>query len=199
MLQATATALAFAQTPSQNTLNVTNSVERVLRVEYSHRYSKADYQPHVPFDVAANASLSAASVEATTVEYLGKLARGSVAEAVGMWDEASQELIKRRNAGLPPERIAEAARRMNAGTRVRFMSKISYGDYVIVDVEQSRSNGSTVEKESFVLVKINGSWKLTQALADDPVACCWTEPTGRIFRVGVPGGEFKRVLEELRK
>ena len=71
---------------------------------------------------------------------------------------------------------------------------------MILNLKARRVGSKSPESfDSYALIQENSIWKLTQELADDPVMCCRNSGQARIQRVGVPGGEFRQMLEVLKK
>ncbi|MDN3542999.1 MAG: hypothetical protein ACK4S6_04270 [Roseateles asaccharophilus] len=171
-----------------------------LIVETLHTYQVSAYRTPVVFVAGeGGAPLSGRTPAAVLASYLNKLAAGDMDGALKSWTASSQRFIEKRNAKFATADLVAAAKAQHAGTRYEFSKQISYGDYVIIELQSSRLELSkTVATDAYALTREDGEWRLTQALADDPVMCCRAAPNSRIQRIGVPGGDFKQLLEALR-
>jgi len=171
-----------------------------LIVETLHTYQVASYRTPVVF-VAGEGTvpLSGKTPAAALASYFHRLATGDIEGALNSWSASSRRFIERRNAKVATKDLVAAAKAQHSGTRYEFSKQISYGDYVIIELQSSRLELSkTVATDAYALTREDGEWRLTQALADDPVMCCRAAPNSRIQRIGVPGGDFKQLLEALR-
>lgn len=88
----------------------------------------------------------------------------------------------------------------NNGVRFDLLARVVYGDYMIIEIVPRAQPGQPkAETDSYALKKVGPAWLLMQELADDPVMCCRDSGQQCIRRVGVPGGDFRRVLEAMNR
>lgn len=174
---------------------------RQLIVETVYTYQVFAYEEVVNF----TAGVSMPKIEEQTPEYaladyLSLLATGKVQIAMSRWTTDSQMLIAKRNKNFTIEQLAKNTRAQNEGVVFTFVGRITYGNFVILHLKSTRAGSKSPETfDSYALIRENSSWKLTQELADDPVMCCRDAGQARIQRVGVPGGEFRQMLEALKQ
>lgn len=180
--------------------NFSIPVVKDLIVETSYTYMKIGYSDPISF--TAGKSMPAVldgSPEAILAEFLTHLAKGEVDVAIKYWATESQKLIKKKNASYTLAEMKKSAIALNAGVTFQLVSRIVYNDYVIIETQIINSKEKATQPiDSYALKKEDGMWRLTQDLADDPVMCCRDSPESRIKRVGIPGGEFRKVLESLK-
>jgi hypothetical protein len=174
---------------------------RQLIVETSYLYTRYPYAEAIGF--TANKDLPAveqAGPEMALARYLTALARGQVNESLAAWTADSQKLIRKKNSSISESELRQSMVTTNNGVRFDLLARVVYGDYVMIEIVPRPQPGQPKpETDSYALKKVGLAWLLTQELADDPVMCCRDSGQQRIRRVGVPGGDFRRVLEAMNR
>ena len=170
-------------------------------VETIFTFSVASYKTN-ELDAINKKSLSASadSPERTLLDYLALAERGDAVAALALWDRRGRSLIEKKNASVSAAQLSSAMSLLHKGLRIRFLDRMDANNYVVVRIEKQPFQRTEVETDWFALRREGGVWRLTQDLADDPIACCFHEKTDtRVRRVGVVGGDFRKMLEEFSR
>jgi hypothetical protein len=184
-------------TANAQELRVGPPTMKSLQVEYSHVFTVKPYEGKPVFTAQQVGTLPAQSPERELLSYFATMGRGEVERALKYWTTASQSMIRAQNARITPQELQSSVRGMFEGVSYQLVQRIDYGRFVLVEVQFTSATGKPGLLETYALEQQGGRWLLTQALADDPVMCCWNNPTGRVQRVAQPGGDLAKVLQTM--
>lgn len=188
-------------TANAQSQTMTDSKFQQIIVETIHTYKSESYKEKLSFvSGITKPKFSDDSPETVLVEYLTALATGEVDQAIEYWTIDSKKLIQNKNTKISKDELIKSAKALNYKSEIEFVARITYASYSIVELKFKYANSkSEPTLETYALTKQDGKWKLTQELADDPVVCCRNNARNRIQRVGIPGGDFKKILDTLNK
>jgi hypothetical protein len=188
---------ALTTTVAAQELRLGAPTMKSLQVEYSHVFTVKPYEGQPVLASAQTNALPPQSPERQLLSYFAAMGNAEVERAVNHWTTASRTMIRAQNAKISTEELQQSVRGMFSGVSSKFMQRIEYGRFVLIEVQFISADGKSGLLETYALEQEAGQWRLTQALADDPVMCCWKNSTGRVQRVAQPGGDLAKVLQAM--
>jgi hypothetical protein len=188
---------ALSTTAAAQELRLGTPTMKSLQVEYSHVFTVKPYEGQPVFSSAQANTLPAQSPERQLLSYFAAMGNAEVERAMNFWTTASRTMIRAQNSKISTEQLQQSMRGMFGGVSSQLIQRIDYGRFVLIEVQFQRADGKPGLLETYALEQEGGKWRLTQALADDPVMCCWNNPTGRVQRVAQPGGDLAKVLQTM--
>jgi hypothetical protein len=192
--------LSLRATFASDIPNVARIEQGQLTVETTHVYSRRVFSESKPVPLAGSGFSTRKTAEDTLLDYYKHLSKGDIDQAWLLWDKGSQNVLRARFGKQPKQELSETSRKMFANGFAKLTSTIEYGEFRIVEAIVLNDQGKVqVPSETMALVndRDSGEWRLTHALADDPVMCCWNSKERRIRRIAVPGGEGPTSLRAL--
>ncbi len=157
---------------------------KTLSVETVYPYSIQTYTP--PWSVSTTVARAQArydTPEACLEAYFSSMAAFDYSWNNQAWDSKSlaQMALGDRRDGMTPDKWIALWRENFAGRAFELLTKITYGKYVLIEYQRlPLAKGEPAAVETMALVLENKEWKLTQALASDPLLSHWKAPTGRV-------------------
>jgi hypothetical protein len=168
-------AIAYAQNASPFALGV-EKLRSFSAGGKQYIYSVAPYAvPPVSVALFPTSELSATyeSPESTLLSFLAGARAGNINWSQTAWasDSRLQNEKNWRDFNIDQSRILALWRSWDFST-VTLDARLTYGSYVLIEYSIKSTDG-TVEQSTLVFERESNKWKLSHAIADDPVACCW--------------------------
>lgn len=170
---------ASAQNSALN-FKVSEKQFKTLVVETIYQYSIQDYSPAL--DVVISEKQNQKSTpEAIVFEMLSSILKKDFQWNSSLWTKKSRSEMEQRDVsvGDTPSKWIERWRSFE-GLSFRLMRRIEYSNYVLIEYEARRRDGTVSFKETMAMERQGSNWYLTQALEKDPILMNWDSKELRI-------------------
>lgn len=162
---------------------------RTLIVEHVRVYAVQKYSPPFGLTRVTRDAARYDKPEDTLAAYFSSMQSGDFDWNNETWTAASVALMKSRDrqAGKSPDDWKREWAAFYPERRIKLISRIAYGDYVLVEYRTEPANGSGPSTaDTLALVRTGAGWRVTQELAEDPILTNW-RTGGRVQIVDKPG------------
>jgi hypothetical protein len=174
-------ALATALFPWARAQELSIPEQRSFIAESVYVYNVRRYVGGNEYTLEKEESVDRGNLESSMVHFFRSMSKGDFELNQSLWTPDSRELMRQRDKRQKKSKdewIREW-RAFYSGRTLRFLRKVEFGSYRIVEYETFRS-GAAAAKDTLVMASIGGKWYATNMLSDDPILQNWMSDNKRV-------------------